>query len=56
MIDAQAPVADRSAYTAIVVGRMWLGDGPTLVVKSDYAAIDLPVPAGLGGTQTTLVE
>lgn len=56
MIDAQAPVADRSAYTAIVVGRMWLGDGPTLVVKSDYAATDLPVPAGLGGTQTTLVE
>ena len=56
MIAAQAPVADSSAYTAIVVGRMWLRKGPTLVLNSDYAATDVPVPAGLGGTKTSLVE
>ncbi|MEM1376731.1 MAG: pilus assembly protein TadG-related protein [Pseudomonadota bacterium] len=56
MIDAQAPVADTSAYTAIVVGRMWLREGPTLVLNADYSATDVPVPAGLGGDNTTLVN
>ncbi|MEM9999791.1 MAG: pilus assembly protein TadG-related protein [Pseudomonadota bacterium] len=56
MIDAQAPVADSSAYTAIVVGRMWLRSGPTLVLNSDYSATDVPVPAGLGGGAPKLIQ
>lgn len=48
LINANAPVADRSAYTAIVVGRLWLQEGPTLVLNADYAATTVPVPDGIG--------
>lgn len=47
-INANAPVADRSAYTAIVSGRLWLQQGPTLVLNADYALTDVPVPDGIG--------
>lgn len=48
MIDAGAPVADTSAYTAIVTGRLWVREGPTLVLNADYSATSVPVPNGLG--------
>ena len=47
-INANAPVADRSAYTAIIAGRLWLEEGPTLVLNADYAATSVPVPDGIG--------
>ncbi len=56
MIDADAPVAAKSAYTAIVVGRLWLRAGPTLVLNSDYALTEVPVPGGLLGTKPVLTE
>ena len=44
------PVADQSAYTAIVVNQLKLAGSPTLVLNTDYAATQVPVPDGLGPT------
>ena len=35
LIAANAPVADQSAYTAIVSRRLMLDEGPTLVLNAD---------------------
>lgn len=48
VIDTQKPVADRSAYTAIIARRVTLAGKPTLVINADYALTDVPVPSGLG--------
>ena len=55
-VDANAPVADQSAYTAIVVMRLWLKEGPTLVLNSDYSATDVPVPSAIAGGRVILTE
>lgn len=48
VIDTQKPVADASAYTAIVARRLELKGKPTLVINANYNLTDVPVPAGLG--------
>lgn len=48
-IDADKPIADKSAYTAIVAGTMSLYAGPHLVLNSDYDQTDVPVPVNIGG-------
>jgi hypothetical protein len=50
IVDTQAPVADTSAYTALVVRRLELKGGPTLVLNAKYSMTDVPVPSGLGPT------
>lgn len=54
LVDAEAAVADESAYTAIVVARLWLQKGPKLVLNADYAATDVPVPSTLIGGKVYL--
>ncbi|MFZ1813926.1 MAG: TadE/TadG family type IV pilus assembly protein [Rhizobiaceae bacterium] len=56
LIDAEAPVADASAYTAIVTGRLWLQQGPKLVLNANYSDTRVPVPGGLLGTVPRLVN
>ena len=56
LVDAEAQVASESAYTAIVVGRLWLKKGPTLVLNANYSVTDVPVPAGLAGQQSRLIQ
>ena len=46
-IDPNASVAQDSAFTAIIVNRMELDEGPKLVINSDYGATDVPVPEGI---------
>jgi len=48
IIDANKPIADKSAYTVLVVQRVDLHAGPNLVLNSDYSATDVPVPPGVG--------
>jgi len=48
IIDATKPIADKSAYTVLVVRRIDLHDGPNLVLNSDYSASEVPVPKGVG--------
>ena len=44
VIDADRPIADQSAYTAIVARRLALYAGPHLVLNTDYGATEVPVP------------
>ncbi|MEI8145540.1 MAG: pilus assembly protein TadG-related protein [Alphaproteobacteria bacterium] len=57
-VDAEKPVADRSAYTIIVVRKMQLDAGPNLVMNANYANTDVPVPQGMGviGQTSMLVQ
>ncbi|MEM8648827.1 MAG: hypothetical protein AAGF86_21165, partial [Pseudomonadota bacterium] len=55
-IDANAPVADESAYTAVVVRRLWLLEGPHLVLNADYSATDVPVPSSIAGGEAKLTN
>lgn len=56
LVDANKPVADQSAYTAIVVRKLNLMAGPNLVLNSNYGATDIPAPAGLSESQVSLVK
>ena len=49
VVKTSRPVADQSAYTAIVARQLSLDLNPTLVLNSDYNATDIPVPSGLSG-------
>ncbi len=56
LVDANAPVADNSAYTAIVVRSLQLREGPKLVLHSDYQDTNIPVPDGLIGVRAFLTN
>jgi Flp pilus assembly protein TadG len=47
---ANAPVAQSSAYTAIIADKIELLGGVNLVLNTNYGATPVPVPAGLGGS------
>lgn len=49
LVDAEKPVGDQSAYTAIVANRLSLLAGPHLVLNTNYAQTDVPVPKGIKG-------
>ena len=48
IIDATKPIADKSAYTVLVVQQLHLYSGPNLFLNTDYSATDVPVPMGVG--------
>ncbi|WP_395076222.1 TadE/TadG family type IV pilus assembly protein [Hyphococcus sp.] len=48
------PVADQSAYTAIVARKLDMDGSPTLVLNADYNATDIPVPQGVGPVGSTV--
>jgi Flp pilus assembly protein TadG len=59
VIDSKKPVADRSAYTVIVAGRVELYEGPNLYLNTNYASTDIPLPKGVGpqsGGRVSLVQ
>jgi Flp pilus assembly protein TadG len=48
IIDALKPIADKSAYTVLVVKQLHLYSGPNLILNTDYSASEVPVPQGVG--------
>lgn len=54
-IGADAPIADESAYTAIVVQKLELEAGPHLVLNTNYEATDVPVPEGIYGSGSQIL-
>ena len=48
IVDATKPIADKSAYTVLVVHQLHLYSGPNLILNTDYSATDVPVPLGVG--------
>lgn len=55
-IDADAPIADQSAYTAIIARRIALYAGPHLVLNTDYDLTDVPVPEGIGNNRSVILS
>lgn len=55
-IDASKPIADQSAYTAIVVNELVLMSGPNLVLNTDYDLTDVPVPDGIAGASQIVLS
>ncbi len=47
LVDPNTPVAQDSAYTAIIANHLELTEGPELILNSDYGSTDVPVPAGI---------
>ncbi|MEL6569494.1 MAG: TadE/TadG family type IV pilus assembly protein [Pseudomonadota bacterium] len=47
-IAGEEPIADQSEYTIVVARQFELDEGPNLVLKTDYALSDIPVPEGVG--------
>ncbi len=61
LVDADSAVADQSAYTAIIVKKLRLEEGPVLTLNSNYGVTNVPVPAGLSdaisyGSRIVLVQ
>lgn len=56
IVDANKPVADQSAYTAIIVRKLVLMAGPNLVLNADYGATEIPAPTGLSEGKVSLVK
>lgn len=56
VVDADRPIADKSAYTAIVASKIELFAGPHLVLNSDYNATEVPAPASISGGDVRLVK
>ncbi|MCB1484613.1 MAG: pilus assembly protein [Hyphomicrobiaceae bacterium] len=54
-IDATNPIADQSAYTAIVADKMRLYGGPHLVLHTNYSDTEVPVPEGIRGAGQPVV-
>lgn len=55
-IDPNTPVANNSAYTAIIVSRLELTQSPTLVLNSNYGSTDVPVPAGIQSSASVFLS
>lgn len=58
LVDSLMPIADDSAYTAIVTRYLRMSGSPQLVLNADYSLTDVPVPEGIGaaGGQVYLRE
>lgn len=48
VVDTDETIASDSAYTVIVANKIQLKGQPSLVLNSDYASTDIPVPSGVG--------
>ena len=57
-VDSIMPIADDSAYTAIVARYLRMSGSPRLVLNANYSMTDVPVPEGIGaaGGQVFLRE
>jgi hypothetical protein len=57
-VDSIMPIADASAYTAIVARYLRMSGSPRLVLNANYSMTDVPVPEGIGaaGGQVYLRE
>jgi Flp pilus assembly protein TadG len=53
LISGDDKIAAESAYTVIIAREFALAEGPQMVLNTDYASTDVPVPEGVGNRSTT---
>ncbi|MDZ4759982.1 MAG: hypothetical protein SGJ21_02795, partial [Alphaproteobacteria bacterium] len=56
LIDGDKPIAAASEYTVIVAREFELAEGPEVVLNTDYALSDVPVPEGVGNQAAAKVR
>lgn len=57
LVDPTAAVGEKSAYTAIIVKRLIVDNGPSLVLNTNYGATKVPVPDGIrSGADVVLAD
>jgi Flp pilus assembly protein TadG len=56
LVSSMKPVADQSAYTAIIANTIQLHKNPRLVLNTNYDQTDVPVPPGLIGGKVVLTN
>ena len=54
LVDANAPIAQESAYTAVVVRELNLRAGPHLILNTRYDETDVPVPDNIQGLSSNI--
>lgn len=54
-VSTSRPVADQSAWTAVIARRVELSVQPRLVLNVDYGSTDIPVPSGINAVSKTIV-
>ncbi|MCP4933130.1 MAG: pilus assembly protein [bacterium] len=54
LIDADAPIAKDSAYTAVVVRSLNLRAGPHLILNTRYSETEVPVPSNIQGLSSNI--
>ncbi|MCF6199904.1 MAG: pilus assembly protein [Hyphomicrobiaceae bacterium] len=54
LVDANAPVAQESAYTAVVVRKLNLRAGPHFILNTRYDETDVPVPENIQGLASNI--
>ncbi|MDE2445272.1 MAG: hypothetical protein KGO94_03775 [Alphaproteobacteria bacterium] len=55
-VHPSASVGAKSAYTAIVVNRLIVNQGPSLTLNTNYGATAVPVPAGIQATASVVLS
>jgi Flp pilus assembly protein TadG len=55
-IDPNSSVGAKSAYTAIIVKKISVELGPDLVLNTDYASTNVPVPAGIVSSSSVILS
>ena len=55
LVDAKQPVAEQSAYTAIIAQSIELNSGPNLILNTNYDSSDVPVPSGIAGSTQVIL-
>lgn len=56
LVNPNGNVAGTSAYTAIIAQRVRMGNGSNLVMNTNYASTNVPVPDGLRTTATVVLS
>lgn len=54
LIDADAPIAQNSAYTAVIVRFLNLRAGPHLILNTRYSETEIPVPENIHGLSSNI--
>jgi Flp pilus assembly protein TadG len=55
LVHPAASIGQSSAYTAIVVNRLIVDQGPSLTLNTNYSATQVPVPAGIQASATIVL-
>jgi Flp pilus assembly protein TadG len=55
LVHPAAAIGENSAYTAIVVNRLIVDQGPSLTLNTNYSATQVPVPSGIQATATVVL-